>query len=112
MYLNVIILVLILIIISVIIKKLLEKIKINKIDHYNLQKIYISMSTIPPRIKNLEPVIESLLNQSIQPERIYINIPRNYKRFNDEIEIPEFLKKEKLVKIFYTDMIMVQQPNL
>ena len=55
--------------------------------------IYVSTSTIPHRIKNLDKSIKSLLNQTKKPDKIFINIPFKYKRFSETIkddEIPKF----------------------
>ena len=55
--------------------------------------IYVSLSTIPQRIKNLDKSIKSLLNQSIKPDKIFINIPFKYRRFKeiiDDNQIPKF----------------------
>ena len=55
--------------------------------------IYVSLSTIPPRLKNLQESIESLLKQTKKPDKIFINIPYKYERFNETIEenkIPKF----------------------
>ena len=55
--------------------------------------IYISISTIPPRLKNLNESIQSLLNQTKKPDKIFVNIPYKYKRFSETIEdnqIPKF----------------------
>ena len=55
--------------------------------------IYVSTSTIPQRVKNLDRSIKSLLNQSKKPDKIFINIPFKYRRFNETIkddEIPKF----------------------
>ena len=55
--------------------------------------IYVSISIIPQRIKNLNKSIESLLNQSQRPDKIFVNIPYKYKRFKETIEdnqIPKF----------------------
>tara|TARA_B100001013_G_scaffold322882_1_gene233556 strand:- start:98 stop:829 length:732 start_codon:yes stop_codon:yes gene_type:complete len=55
--------------------------------------IYVSISTIPQRIKNLNKSIKSLLDQTKKPDKIFINIPFNYKRFSETIkddQIPEF----------------------
>ena len=55
--------------------------------------IYVSISAIPQRIKNLNKTIESLLNQTHKPDKIFINIPFKYKRFSETIEenqIPKF----------------------
>ncbi len=55
--------------------------------------IYVSISTIPQRIKNLNESVKSLLNQTKKPDKIFINIPFKYKRFAETIEdnqIPKF----------------------
>ena len=55
--------------------------------------IYVSISTIPQRLKNINKSIESLLKQTQKPDKIFINIPYKYKRFNETIEdnqIPKF----------------------
>tara|TARA_Y100000590_G_scaffold324955_1_gene368602 strand:+ start:903 stop:1634 length:732 start_codon:yes stop_codon:yes gene_type:complete len=62
--------------------------------------IYISLSTIPKRLKNINKSIESLLQQTQKPDKIFINIPYKYKRFEeiiDDKEIPKF--SSKLVEI-------------
>ena len=55
--------------------------------------IYVSLSTIPQRVKNLNKSIESLLKQSQKPDKIFINIPFKYRRFTEIINddhIPKF----------------------
>ena len=55
--------------------------------------IYISISTIPQRIKNLSESVDSLLKQTQKPDKIFINIPFKYKRFSETIkdsQIPKF----------------------
>jgi len=55
--------------------------------------IYVSISTIPPRIKNLEKSVKSILSQTLKPDKIFINIPYKYKRFKEIIsddQIPNF----------------------
>jgi len=55
--------------------------------------IYISISTIPKRLKNLYQSVESLLKQTRKPDKIFINIPYKYKRFSESIkdnQIPKF----------------------
>ena len=55
--------------------------------------IYVSISTIPPRIKNLEKSVKSILNQTLKPDKIFINIPLKYRRFKEIIkddQIPNF----------------------
>ena len=55
--------------------------------------IYVSLTTIPQRLKNLNQSIESLLKQTRKPDKIFINIPLKYRRFSNTIEdkqIPKF----------------------
>ena len=55
--------------------------------------IYISISTIPQRLKHLKESVNSLLNQTRKPDKIFVNIPYKYKRFRETIEdnqIPKF----------------------
>jgi len=55
--------------------------------------IYVSITTIPQRIKNLNKSVKSLLNQTRKPDKIFINIPFKYKRFSEAIvdnQIPKF----------------------
>ena len=55
--------------------------------------IYISISTIPQRVKYLNKSVDSFLNQTRKPDKIFINIPYKYKRFKEIIEdnqIPKF----------------------
>ena len=66
-------------------------------------KIIISLTTIPSRINMIEPVINSLCNQVVKPNAIYINIPREYNRFGKCSDIPLFLTNNKKVHINYLD---------
>jgi len=55
--------------------------------------IYVSLTTIPQRVKNLNKSIESLLKQTQKPDKIFINVPLKYKRFSEIIkndQIPKF----------------------
>ena len=52
-----------------------------------MTKTYISFSTVPPRISKIEPILDSLVNQSVKPDKIFINVPRKYDRFDNELII-------------------------
>ncbi len=55
--------------------------------------IYVSLTIIPERVKNLNKTVNSLLSQKKEPDKIFINIPKKYQRFNEIIEdnqIPQF----------------------
>ena len=57
---------------------------------YPFKEYYFSLSTIPSRMKNLKNVIDSLQNQFIKPKKIFVHIPRVYRRFpNVTFEIPD-----------------------
>ena len=55
--------------------------------------IYVSLSTIPQRVKNIKFSVDSLLKQTKKPDKIFINIPNKYKRFDEMVndnQIPKF----------------------
>jgi mannosyltransferase OCH1-like enzyme len=73
-------------------KTLLEsRLGIFDIINLNPSDVYISLATIPPRLTSddFENVIQSLVNQTIKPKRVIVNICTTYKReFNiDNITI-------------------------
>ena len=43
----------------------------------------VSLTTLPSRIDNIEKTIFSIQKQSIQPSKIFINLPYNFKRFKN-----------------------------
>jgi hypothetical protein len=51
------------------------------------------MSTIPSRVKNINEVIKNINNQTLKPDKIYLNIPYKYKRFKNESINESLLKK-------------------
>jgi len=62
--------------------------------------IYVSLTTTPNRVKNIDKSVESLLKQICKPDKIFINIPIKYRRFKeiiDEDRIPKF--KDSRVEI-------------
>jgi len=55
--------------------------------------IYVSLTIIPERVKNLSKTVNSLLSQKKEPDKIFINVPKKYQRYNEIIEdnqIPQF----------------------
>ena len=62
--------------------------------------IYVGLTTIPQRVKNLNNTVESLLKQSHKPDKIFINMPFQYRRFSETInenQIPKF--DDRIVEI-------------
>ena len=52
----------------------------------------VSLTTTPYRIDTIKPVLDSIVRQSINPTKIYVNIPWRFKRNNTEYIIPAWLK--------------------
>ena len=69
----------------------------------NKKTIFITLTTIPSRLKNLKSTLTSLTNQNITKVKIILNIAKKYDRFPDEkIEnIPKFITDEKKIIINY-----------
>lgn len=65
--------------------------------------IVVTLTTLPSRIKNIEPTIASLCHQSVLPEKILINIPTHSKREKSGYTIPDFLKENPIVEINYIE---------
>tara|TARA_B100000963_G_C22584435_1_gene652384 strand:+ start:93 stop:833 length:741 start_codon:yes stop_codon:yes gene_type:complete len=55
----------------------------------------VSMSTIPGRIDNINEILNKLNDQTLKPDKIFLNIPYNYKRFKNET-----INEEKIKKIY------------
>ena len=67
-------------------------------------KYIISLTTIPSRIDYIETTIKSLVEQTLKPEKIILNIPKKY-NFRFESSIDEHIIKKTLNK--YIDEIII-----
>lgn len=67
----------------------------NMIEENNHENLYLSITTIPSRIKKIKPIIDSILTQNQKFKKLLFNIPYKSKRFNTEYTIPKFLNEEK-----------------
>jgi hypothetical protein len=80
----------------------------SKIDKIKLKQkipVIISLTTSPKRINHIQPVINTILNQTIPPDTIYLNLPKVFKRTGDKFDkIPDFLNHPK-IKIMYVEDI-------
>ena len=73
--------------------------------------LYLSLSSIPGREKHLVETLKSLVNQTIKPKLIIVNLCERYKRFNGEKYNFKYINKEKkffkdnknLININYCD---------
>ncbi len=55
-------------------------------------RVVVSLTTIPGRINRIKPVINSILDQNVKVDKIVINLPKKYKRFEKELTIPNFIE--------------------
>ncbi len=67
-----------------------------------MHRIVVSMSTIPDRIHLIGPTLASLLDQTVKPHEIAINIP-HISRKGLKYTIPDWLSNLKSVKIHRVD---------
>ena len=52
-----------------------------------MKKFCISLTTIPPRVKFIKKTLNSLKDQTIKADKIFLNVPKNFRRFKDKINI-------------------------
>jgi len=61
-------------------------------------KVFLSMSSIPQRITQLEPILQSILNQDFKDFNIICNVPNEYTlRTKNSPIIPRFLNNDKII---------------
>jgi hypothetical protein len=65
-------------------------------------RIYVSLTTIPPRMANIGACVQSLLDQTVAAEKIFICIPQSYRRFGSPdplpIDLSRFGERVELVR--------------
>jgi hypothetical protein len=65
--------------------------------------VIVTLTTLPSRIERLQPTIKSLLNQTIAPNTIRLNVPAWSRREQRSYVIPEWLAALRAVTICRTD---------
>jgi hypothetical protein len=72
-----------------------------------MTKVVVSLTTSPIRIKKIKPVIDSMLNQTIKPDRIYLNLPKVFKRNGStfDMPLPKFITDNDLIYVNFCDDI-------
>lgn len=60
------------------------------LDKANDNRVVLSLSTTPDRIKKMKPTINSLLDQTVRVDQIALNIPKTFK--GQEYNVPEEYK--------------------
>ena len=48
-----------------------------------MKNFCISLTTIPPRFNTIKKTLDSIYNQQIHPKKVFLNIPKNFKRFKN-----------------------------
>jgi hypothetical protein len=77
--------------------------KLIKNTHKN-NNVFISLTTIPSRSKNIIFSLNSILNQTIIPQKIFITISKkNLREQQIDYQIPEIIKKYPLIEIIIID---------
>ena len=55
--------------------------------------MFVGVTTLPSRIGKLEPTVESLLGQTLRPDRIFVSVPRRSRREGGEYTLPGWLQR-------------------
>lgn len=66
------------------------------------EHIVVSLTTIPQRIDLMKPMLQTILEQNVNIDAIYLNVPFRFKRDNSTYVIPEWLQNEKRVTLLRT----------
>lgn len=70
-------------------------------------KVIVSLSTSPKRISKIEPVINNMLEQTLVPDVIVLNLPIIFKRNNSKftLPLPTFIKDNSKILVNFVDDI-------
>lgn len=98
---SLIFLVLLLVLIIVLINKQKEQFS------SSLPLIVVSLSTSPKRISKIEPVINNMLEQTLVPDKIVLNLPIIFKRNNSKftLPLPLFITTNSKIVVNFVDDI-------
>ena len=72
---------------------------IRKSRRNTAKNVVITMTTLPSRIRNIRTTIASLLDQSIAPEKIILNLPKYSRREQIGYAIPRYLKNHPSILV-------------
>ena len=70
-----------------------------------VSNIYISISSIPPRQHQLINVIDSLLKNTVLPNKIIINICKKYDRYPNQVFDLTLFEKYKNNKLIHINLV-------
>jgi len=51
--------------------------------------IVLTLTTIPPRFDNLHYTLNSIFSQTVKPDVVLLNIPKQYNNFSNDFELPK-----------------------
>ena len=63
------------------------------------QRVVVSFTTMPDRIRHIEPMLNSMLDQSVRPDAIFLNVPDRSRRTGAEYAIPSQLEQVESLEI-------------
>src|SRR2546423_978191 len=69
------------------------------LDNQRRADVVVTMTTFPSRIARIAPTIKSLLNQTISPRAIQLNLPASSRREQRPYVVPEWLSRLRSVSI-------------
>lgn len=70
------------------------------------REVYVSMTTSPKRINSIEKTINCMMNQTLKPTQIILNLPTVFKRDNTSFgQLPGFITANPRIKINFTEDI-------
>ncbi len=55
--------------------------------------MFVGVTTLPSRIGRLRPTVDSLLGQTVPPDRIFVCVPERSVREESAYELPGWLKE-------------------
>ena len=64
-------------------------------------QVVVSLTTIPDRLPNIRPTLNSVLDQSRRPDAIFLNLPTESRREGRRYEIPPFLNDYRSVEVVH-----------
>lgn len=82
---------------------------IKKLQHPRNHKVHkgviVTLTTTPMRINKIWPTLNSILLQSERPEKIYLWIPKEFKRFPDQFisQLPYFIENNPYIDVKFID---------
>jgi hypothetical protein len=78
------------------------------LSHRSQYRVVISLTTLPHRLPHLLPVLQSLLNQHVKPDQVYLNLPTSYRRFNSTSSTSPPTIPIEIQRLVLNDILRIQ----